>query len=136
MKKIIIAQIKKIVDNLNSRKKKIIELNESDEENNNNLININKEENLKPEAKSLLKNLNLKKTPTKDKNNVDITKLPLKERLALKAKQGKIDEYLKALQKPPEIKKKKKKNKKEETKIEDDEIEYPNDILGKKSKKK
>ena len=39
-----------------------------------------------------------------NKNNVDITKLPLKERLALKAKQGKIDEYLKALQKPPEIK--------------------------------
>ena len=123
-------------NNINNRKKKVIELNESDEENNNNLININKEENLKPEAKSLLKNLNLKKTPTKDKNNVDITKLPLKERLALKAKQGKIDEYLKALQKPPEIKSSNKKNKKEETKIEDDEIEYVNDILGKKSKKK
>ena len=120
---------------INSRKKKVIELNESDEENNNNIININKEENLKPEAKSLLKNLNLKKTPIKEKNNVDITKLPLKERLALKAKQGKIDEYLKALQKPPEIKSSNKKNKKEETKNEEDEIEL-NEILGKKSKKK
>ena len=62
------------------------------------------EEEINPISRNLLKTLQI------DSNNVDvdmkeadITKLSLKERLALRAKQGRIDEYVNALNKKEEI---------------------------------
>ena len=64
------------------------------------------EEDVNPVTKNLLKILQVdsKNVPKGDASNIDMSKLSLKERLALRAKQGKIEEYFTALNKKEEIK--------------------------------
>ena len=64
------------------------------------------EEDVNPVTKNLLKVLQVdsKNVPKGDASNIDMSKLSLKERLALRAKQGKIEEYFTALNKKEEIK--------------------------------
>ena len=75
-------------------------------------INTNpkEEEDVNPVTKNLLKVLQVdsKNVPKGDASNIDMSKLSLKERLALRAKQGKIEEYFTAW------------NKKEESKVNDE----------------
>ena len=97
------------------------------------IIKINEdEENLVPGASNILKKLNVKEiTPTKDK-----TKMSLKERLAMRAKEGKIEQYLNTLNNKEEKKEEKKNNSNNKKKNEinlDKTLEDIDVLLGKKT---
>ena len=129
--------------NIKTTEKKINNKNSNSKNNNSNnksstnfeeeIIKINEdEENLVPGASNILKKLNIKEiTPTKDK-----TKLTLKERLAMRAKQGTIEQYLSSLNNKEEKKEEKKNNsnnkKKNEINI-DKTLEDIDVLLGKKT---
>ena len=89
------------------------------------------EENLVPGASNILKKLNVKEiTPTKDK-----TKMSLKERLAMRAKQGNIEEYINRLNENIENEKEKNSENKKEINI-DKTLEDIDILLGKKTNNK
>jgi len=142
---------KKLISSSNKKKKekenKSINLEEENEENDSN-NNDNNDNNLNQDAKNLLNILNVNEKKLSNTKDIDMTKLSLKERLALKAKQGKIDDYLKNLNKNNNSNKKNNKkeeeennninnnnknnNKKKESIIIDDDL--VDDFIGKKKK--
>ncbi len=127
--------------NIKSTEKKISSKKSTNSKNNNSynkstneeeIIKIDEdEENLVPGASNILKKLNVKEiTPTKDK-----TKMSLKERLAMRAKQGNIEEYINRLNGNENIEKEKKSENKKEINI-DKTLEDIDILLGKKTNNK